>query len=243
MPAYIGVLTDESSFLDQHGSDGDKTQQIQLMRWIATVLRSLAFVAGISTTFIALGFGAGSFGRFFAQSSDLLGLIGGGIVVLMGLHQMELIRLTFLEGSYTIRRRKKSSMNAQKGTENGVLQKRFAIRNQARKLIKAYILGITLSFGWTPCVGPVLGAVLVATATQGTQLVGASMIAFYALGLSLPFVILALASGVLLQWLPAVEKHLTRIKKIGGAIVVVMGLLLMTGQLTVITIWLNRFTQ
>lgn len=236
MPAYIGVLTDQS-----YDSNESYSQKVKIVRWFATVIRSLAFVLGISTTFITLGFGAGSFGRFFAQSGDELAFIGGIIVVIMGLHQMELLKLSILERTWNIRfKTKKIKNTATKEDSATATIKKTA---EWRKWIKAYLLGITLSFGWSPCVGAVLGAVLVTTATQGTEMFGATMMAFYALGLSLPFVLLALASGVLLQFLPAFEKHLGWIKRVGGAIVVLMGLLLMTGQLTKITIWLNRFSM
>lgn len=213
LPAYIGLLTDGK-------------------RWTRTVLRSLAFVLGISTTFITLGFGAGALGSFMVRYTEWLAIIGGGIVVIMGLHQMEWIRLRFLEGSFSLRRRRKPPGKSG-ATASGP---------QGYSLINAFVLGVTLSFGWTPCVGPVLGAVLVTTATQSTQWLGAAMMGLYAAGLSIPFLVLAMASGLLLNKLTALEKYLPRIKFFGGLLVVLMGILLMTGQLNVLTKWLYQFS-
>lgn len=209
MPAYIGILTNERPVAGE-GAKGP------LGLWLGTVGRSLAFVLGISTTFITLGFGAGALGSWMARYSNVLALVGGAIVVLMGLHQMGILRLRWLEKAWMPRFKRGGG---------------------------AFALGLTLSFGWTPCVGPVLGAVLVTTATQSTQWMGAYMMGLYALGLSLPFVVLALASGLLLKRLSGMERHLEWIKRVGGAIVVLMGLMLMTGQLNELTKWLYQFSQ
>lgn len=194
IPVYIGMLT------DKEGKG----------RW-TPVAKTMLFVGGLSTSFILLGFGAGALGSFI--NGRVFITIAGGIVILLGLHQMGLFHLKGLE-KYKVFRFK---------------------RTQQGGFFSTYLLGITFSFGWTPCVGPVLGAVLVLSAGGGQPLYGVWMMMIYALGLTIPFLVMALLSNVLLERFEQLEKHAPRIKKIGGAMIVLMGVLLMTEKMMVFT--------
>lgn len=201
IPVYIGVLTEDA-----------ETKKFSLK----PIIKTLLFVGGLSTTFVTLGFGFGAVGNLIKLDSFYF--IGGGLVVLMGLHQMELLRFKFLEKYKT-----------------------FKVRPRGKnKFLSAYLLGLTFSFAWTPCVGPVLGAVLVVAAGGGQAAYGGWLMFLYSMGLALPFLLLALLSSVLLRYFDNLEKHLGKIKKIGGALIVVMGILLMTQKLNVVTAWFER---
>lgn len=199
IPVYIGILTD-------HEKKG---------RWRPYV-KTLLFVAGISTSFILLGFGAGALGKYI--NGRLFSIVTGLIVVTLGLHQMGLFHLKFLDKYKGVRFKEKS-----KG-----------------EMLSTYLLGISFSFAWTPCVGPVLGAVLVVSAGGGQAWYGGFMMAIYALGLAIPFLVIAMLSKLILSKIHRLEKHLPKIKKIGGFLIVLMGILLMTENLTSLTIWFEK---
>ncbi|MGB3367995.1 MAG: cytochrome c biogenesis CcdA family protein, partial [Acidaminobacteraceae bacterium] len=128
-------------------------------------------------------------------------------------HQIGIFRLKFLE-KYKVIRIKRTRKN---------------------DLFGSYLLGLTFSFGWTPCVGPVLGAVIVVSAGGGQAIYGALLMAIYALGLMIPFLAMALLSNVLISKFEKMEKHLGTIKKVGGLLIVIMGLLLMSENLNILT--------
>jgi cytochrome c-type biogenesis protein len=199
MPVYVGILTDKS--------EGKKLQPY---------IKTLLFVLGLSTTFILLGFGAGALGRFI--NGTWFSIITGLIVVILGLHQMDVFKIKALN-KYKVLKFK------QKGKDG---------------YLSTYLLGLTFSFGWTPCVGPVLGAVLVVSADGGQALYGGLLMAVYALGLAIPFLLIAALSSLLMDKLEKMEKYLPKIKKFGGVLIVIMGLLLMTDQLTTLTIWFEK---
>ena len=201
IPVYVGILT------DVEGQNHKKLQPF---------IKTFLFVAGLSTTFVTLGFGAGILGGLIQL--DGFYIFGGALVILMGLHQMGILRLTFLE-KYKMMRFKESKKS---------------------RYVTAYLLGLTFSFAWTPCVGPVLGAVLVVVAEGGQALYGGWLMFLYTLGLAVPFVVMAALSTLVLKYYDRLEKHLDLIKKIGGFLIVIMGILLMTRNLTTVTAWVEK---
>jgi cytochrome c-type biogenesis protein len=135
----------------------------------------------------------------------------GGIVILLGIHQMEVINLRQLQKQKTIQLKKNRERN---------------------EFFNAFLIGVTFSFGWTPCVGPVLSSVLAIAASGGDgALQGAFLMLVYTLGLALPFLVLALASSWVLQHFAKLKPHMGTLKKIGGALIILMGILLMLGNL------------
>lgn len=209
LPVYIGVLTDQVK-------GGRVITIFNKKLALAPILKTMLFVAGLSTTFILLGFGAGALGSILNQS--IFYKVSGFLVVLLGLHQMGLFRIQFLEKYKSIRFKKKS--------ENIYLS--------------AYLLGLTFSFAWTPCVGPVLGAVLVISAGGGQAFYGAFLMLLYTLGLAIPFLVFAIFTNYILGKFEWIEGHLGTIKFIGGLLIVLMGLLLMTRNLNQITFFIEK---
>lgn len=208
IPVYIGLLTDQNN----------EYKRLKIGKFeinTGAIIKTMTFVLGLSTSFIILGFGAGALGQII--NSDWILVAGGLLVVALGIHQMDIIKIPGL-GKYKVLR----------------------FKNKKTKALGTYLMGVTFSFGWTPCVGPVLGAVLVTSASAGQAFYGGFLMMIYAVGLMIPFLIMAVASTLVLSQFQKLEKHLTLIKRIGGALVVLMGLLLMTNQLTVITIFIEN---
>ncbi|GHH98076.1 cytochrome c biogenesis CcdA family protein [Neobacillus kokaensis] len=207
LPVYISVLSsnDQSTEGSNHFiTIGKLTINLHLL------LKTVVFVFGLSTSFIILGFGAGALGVVINTSWFMV--VCGLIVVILGLHQIGLLRLSFLN--------KESKVNLK--------------RSGKRDILGTYLLGFTFSFGWTPCIGPALGAVLGLSASQGQAIYGAFLMFIYALGLLIPFIILAIFSDALLRHIKKINKHMKKIQIVGGVFVIIMGILLMTNNLNLL---------
>lgn len=188
LPVYIGMLS----------TSGKKS-----------IIKTLLFVTGLSTSFVLLGFGAGSLGSFLTSSIFRIG--SGIIVIIFGVIQMELIKIPILE---------RTKVLDIKGKEDN-------------SIWGAFLLGFTFSLGWTPCVGPILASILFISSGGGNPYYGAFMMLIYVLGLASPFVILTFSSKYILKKMSSINKHLGTIKKIGGLLIIVMGILLITDKLSI----------
>lgn len=208
IPVYIGLMTDESN-------EYKKIKIGKLEINIGAIIKTMAFVLGLSTSFVILGFGAGIFGNFINNKWVIL--IAGFLVFILGIHQMDIIHLNIFNKMNGIR-----------------------IKNNKKKALGSYLMGISFSLGWTPCVGPVLAAVLVTSASSGKQFYGAFLMLIYSLGLMIPFLVMAIASSSIMNKFKFFEKHLITIKRIGGFLVALMGIVLMTNQLPNVTAFFNN---
>ena len=169
---------------------------------------TIAFVLGICCVFVTLGAGAGALGSTF--DSSYLAIALGILVFIFGLHLAGVIRIPFLN------REKRANLS----------------KIQVRGILGAFVLGLAFSFGWTPCVGPILGTILALAAEQGSAAVGAGLLLVYALGLCVPFVVITLAANVALAKLRALHKYLPILQRIGGALIAIMGLWLVFSQVS-----------
>ncbi len=209
IPVYIGLLTDENK----------EYKRLKVGKYsinMGAIIKTMTFVLGLSTTFIILGFGAGALGQII--SSDWILVVGGLLVIVLGVHQMELIHLPGL-AKYKV----------------------FRFKSKRTKALGTYLMGVTFSLGWTPCVGPVLGAVLVTSASAGQAMYGGFLMMVYSIGLMLPFLVMATLSSLILTQFEKLEKHLMLLKRIGGALIILMGILLMFNQLTRLAVLFERW--
>lgn len=179
------------------------------------MLTSLLFTLGFSTVFILLGASASSVGGFLRQNIDLLAQIGGVIIIIMGLHFLGVFRFGIL-----------------------AREVRFQGGGKPATLSGAYLMGLAFAFGWTPCIGPVLGAILGVAASSDTVGSGAFLLAAYSLGLAVPFWIAATFSGAFMRFLTKFRRHLGLVEKLMGVLLVITGLLFITGSMTVIGFWM-----
>jgi cytochrome c-type biogenesis protein len=186
-------------------------------RW-AILSRSLLFVLGFSLVFVALGASASALGSFLGAYRYELARLGGLIILVFGLFMLGL-PLPWLQRDV-----------------------RFRFRGETRTPVGAMILGMTFAAGWTPCIGPVLGAALTVASTSGTLGLGTTLLAFYALGLAVPFVLAALMLESFGRFSARFRRYLPWVERASGAVLVAAGVLMLTGSYTALNSYLVQFT-
>ncbi|WP_131042786.1 cytochrome c biogenesis protein/redoxin [Clostridioides difficile] len=162
------------------------------------------FALGISTTFFILGSSVKVLSMFFNENKDLIMFIGGIIIIIMGLFYMGIIKSSILNR-----------------------EKRFNLKFKEMRAITAFLLGFTFSFGWTPCIGPILASVLVMVSSSSNHISANLLIAVYTIGFILPFIITAMFYSKLFKTIDKIKSNMEIIKKIGGIILIVSGILMM----------------
>ncbi len=176
---------------------------------------TLFFVMGLSTVFLLLGFAASAFGAFFLQNADWFNMASGLVVMLFGLHFLGILRLPFLE----------RDLRLDAGDRSG-------------SAFGAYVLGLAFAFGWTPCIGPQLGAILSLAASEASLARGTVLLGVYALGLGLPFLIVAAFLPRLTGLMRFMKRHMGRIERIMGLMLWTIGLMILTGGFSAMSYWL-----
>ncbi len=174
-----------------------------------------AFVLGFSTVFVALGAGASTIGRLLRVWQEPLAIAAGLAIILMGLNFLGIVRIPFLSR-----------------------EARFQTRGKPASALGAYAMGLAFAFGWTPCIGPVLGPILTLAGGSETVGGGALLLAVYSLGLGIPFLVAALFSGSFMRFLGRFRVHLGRVEKVIGALLVAAGVLFITGGMQSMSYWL-----
>jgi cytochrome c-type biogenesis protein len=204
-PCILPVLPVYLSILSNSNVQGLKDGQAKFIN--NTLLKNtILFVLGISTTFFILGSSVSVLNYSFTSNKKTIILIGGILIIIMGIFYMGYINIPFLQQ-----------------------EKKIHIKTNEMKPVTAYILGFTFSFGWTPCVGPMLSSVLIMASTSNNVLIGNILISIYTIGFILPFVIIAVFYNKLFKFLDKVKLHMNIIQKIGGIILVVSGLIMILG--------------
>ena len=179
------------------------------------VLAALFFVLGLSTVFILLGFTASSFGRLFLSNQDWFVSGAGILVMVFGAHFLGVIRIGLLDREARI--------------EGG---------DRGGSAFGAYILGLAFAFGWTPCLGPILGTILALAADTANPAKGVILLATYAAGLGIPFVLVAVFFPSLKGLMAWMKRHMMRIERIMGLLLWTVGLMMVTGQFTQFGWWI-----
>jgi cytochrome c-type biogenesis protein len=178
-------------------------------------LTALAFVLGFTTVFVALGATASLIGQTLAQYLNVLSIVAGAIILLMGLHFLGVFRLVWLYADA-----------------------RVEVQKKPPGMLGGYVVGLAFAFGWTPCVGPVLAAILFMAGAEQTAWRGAALLFVYSLGMGLPFLAASLFAGPFVALLKRMRAHMSIVEKAMGGLLVVTGILFMTGQMSVLGTWL-----
>lgn len=176
---------------------------------------AIAFVLGFTTVFVALGAGASTIGQTLRVWQNELAIVAGVLIILMGLNFLGVLRIPLLSR-----------------------EARFQSSGSPATLGGAYLMGLAFAFGWTPCIGPVLGPILTLAGAKGSVGEGASLLAVYSLGLGIPFIIAALFSGAFMRFLAHFRIHLGRVEKVIGGLLVVAGVLFLTGGIQFAAYWI-----
>lgn len=177
--------------------------------------RAVAFVLGFSTIFVILGATASTLGQGLARYFDHLAIVAGVVLVALGLHMAGVVRIPFL-----------------------MREARAQTSGRPAGLAGAYVVGLAFGFGWTPCVGPVLAGILMISAAGESVTRGTVLLAAYAAGIGVPFIAAALFAGPFLRWLGRMRRHVATVERVTGGVLVLTGLLVMTGQMARVAGWL-----
>lgn len=200
VPVYISYLSGRTLALNTGAGE------IQVNRW-ETFSHGLAFVVGFSLVFITLGMAASAIGGLLYELRTVISKIGGVLVVIFGLHMTGIIRIPFLE--YDLRPRTRM--------------------DQSRSYLSSILLGVFFSAGWSPCVGPILGAILTLALNGGSISQGVSLLSSYSAGLAIPFLITALGIGWISRMLKKYRKVTHYIEIVMGVIMIGVGVMLFLG--------------
>lgn len=213
LPVYISYLAGGAKQVSEDGQTSYRQGRV--------FLHTLCFILGISAAFFLLGLSFTALGGFFSAYRLWFTRIGGILIVLMGLFQLGLFELPFLQR-----------------------ERKFHLPLNPDKMnpLWAVLLGFTFSFAWTPCVGPALSSVLILASSAETALTGNLLVLVYALGFVLPFLLLGLFTTQTLNFLKKRQKVLKYTIKIGGALLVLIGIMTFTGWMNGVSSYLNRYT-
>ena len=179
-----------------------------------TIAAALLFVLGFSTVFVALGASASAIGAMVRAYSGELAILAGVVIIVMGLHFLGLTPIGLL-----------------------MREKRFQVAKPVG-LWGAYLMGLAFALGWTPCIGPILAAILAVAASEATVTRGAGMLAIYSLGLGIPFVAAAFAIEPFAAFLARFRAYLGLVEKVMGGLLIITGIAFLTGAVANVSFWL-----
>lgn len=192
--------------------------EIQKRRHLA-LLHAALFVVGFSFIFIALGATATAFGRVLNTYQHWLERAGGALIVIFGLYTMGVLRIGFLSR-----------------------EARFDLGDKPIGFLGSVLAGMAFGAGWTPCIGPILGSILLFSSTQADFGHGLRLLVAYSLGLAIPFLVAAYAFEAFLAWFKSFRKYIRYVERVAGVLLVAFGVLLMTGMFTILSGWLQGLT-
>jgi cytochrome c-type biogenesis protein len=214
VPGYISIISGSS--LEQLKA---REKDASLFRTV--LLNSIMFIVGFSITFILLGASATWIGQVLVSRMRLLGQLAGLILIVFGIHLMGIFKINFL-----------------------YRDKRFHNVEKPRGLLGALVLGLAFAFGWTPCIGPILAGILTLASTKESVTQGMFLLAVYSAGLGIPFLLTSMALNKFLNFYGRFKRHFHAVEVVSGALVIAVGVLILTGSLTRLATWfsfLNRF--
>lgn len=211
VPSYISYITGLS--LDQLADAAERE------RFRTTIIvNSLLFIAGFSCVFIAFGASASLIGQVLITYQDHIRKIGGLLIIVFGLYLLGVLKLNFLQ-----------------------TEKRLHFKSRPAGYLGSFLIGVAFAAGWTPCVGPVLGTILLYASTTDALTNGVALLTSYSLGLGLPLFITALGVDRFLAYFKQVRAYLWGVTAVSGAFLVVVGVMIYANSLTMITSFLERY--
>ncbi len=211
VPGYVSYIGGVSA---QRRTTGERS----LREAMSTLLLSLLFVLGFTTVFVAFGASASYIGRWLAAYRQEMNIVGGIVVIVFGLFIAGVLRPGWMDR-----------------------EARYYGKLPGGPGVSAYLLGLAFAFGWTPCIGPILGAILTVSATTPSLVnEGTTLLAVYSLGLGVPFVLAALFTDRFARQMQRLKRQGLWLQRIAGALMVLMGVAMITGYLTDFSIWILK---
>jgi cytochrome c-type biogenesis protein len=201
VPSYVSFITGVS-FEDL--KDSTEGRRVRFL----TAMNSLAFICGFSAVFVALGASSSAVGRFLFDYQETIRIAGGILVVIFGLFISGVIRLDFL-----------------------TRERKFHMSGKPAGYIGSFFVGMTFAAAWTPCIGPILGTILVYASSKGSASYGLRLLAVYSLGLAIPFFLSSLAFNSFLSYSAKIRRYMRIIMAISGLVLIAFGILLLTNNL------------
>ena len=209
VPPYLCFLGG-TTFDQLTGEDETQSHVYQTV-----IMSSVAFVLGFTTVFVILGATATMAGQLVAENLPILARIAGVIIIIAGLHFLGVIHIPILHR-----------------------EARYHSDTRPAGLFGAYVIGLAFAFGWTPCIGPVLGVILAVAAGEDSIRQGVSLLFVYSLGLGIPFILAAVAIKPFMNVMQRFKSHMAMVEKIMGALLVLTGILFLTNSMTLIAGWI-----
>ena len=211
VPSYVSYITGLS--IEQLT---DVSERVKFKK--AIVLNSLLFIAGFSSVFIAFGASASLLGQLLISYQDYIRRVGGIVIILFGLYLLGILNLNFLK-----------------------MEHRYQFRNRPAGYLGSFLIGIAFAAGWTPCVGPVLGSILLYASTTDSLLNGVVLLTFYSLGLGIPLFLTALGVDRFLAYFKEVRAYMWGVSTVSGVLLVAVGAMIYANSLTMVTSFLERY--
>ncbi len=212
LPSYVSFITGVS-FEDLTGN-ADRGRVKFL-----TITNSLVFILGFSFIFTLLGASSSAAGRFFFQYQDLIRITGGILIIIFGFFVAGFLRIDFL-----------------------MREKKFHMNFKPAGYIGTFAVGMTFAVGWTPCIGPILGSILMYAGSTASVSYGAKLLVVYSLGLGIPFLLSSLALNTFLSHSRRLQRHMKPIMVISGILLIIFGIMLLTNMITVLVGLFPNFT-
>ncbi|WP_455377778.1 cytochrome c biogenesis CcdA family protein [Petrachloros mirabilis] len=211
VPSYISYITGLS--IEQLTDAGTRSRFKA-----AIVVNALLFIAGFSVVFIAFGASASFIGQVLITYQDHIRRIGGMLIIIFGLYLLGVLNINFLQ-----------------------MERRFQFRNRPVGYLGSFLIGIAFAAGWTPCVGPVLGTILLYASTTDSLTSGVMLLASYSMGLGLPLFLTALGVDRFLSYFKQARAYLWGVSTISGVLLIVVGVMIYANSLTMVTSFLERY--
>jgi cytochrome c-type biogenesis protein len=211
VPSYISYITGLS--VEQLT---DASERVKFKK--AIVLNSLIFIAGFSSVFIAFGASASLLGQVLITYQDHIRRFGGALIVVFGLYLLGILNLNFLK-----------------------MEHRFQFRSRPAGYLGSFLIGVAFAAGWTPCVGPVLGSILLYASTTDSLVSGVVLLTSYSLGLGLPLFLTALGVDRFLAYFKQARAYLWGVSTVSGVLLVVVGVMIYANSLTMVTSFLEQY--
>lgn len=215
-PCVLPIIPGYISFISGHTLDDLTKNREGAAR--SVMLNSLVFIAGFTLIFVMMGAAATSIGQLLNDNLNLISKIAGGVIIVFGLHMIGIFKIGFLN-----------------------YEKRFHLQEKKLGIFGSFAVGAAFAFGWTPCIGPVLAGILAIASQQETVMQGTVLLFVYSAGLGIPFFLTAISINKFFNVFNRIKRHFHTIEVIGGIMLVIVGILMITNYLTIIAGYFSKW--